>query len=214
MRKFFTRFIWIGLFLPLAMSAMIMSSMRSWILDRAFYEQIVNDDRVYDVLLNAELPNQFNQQIFGEANQLPVAALNSALRAVITPGYLRTQSTYIVNEMFDFIQGRDGKFDISMDLAPIKAVLTGEAGLHFANNLAAALPFCETHQTSVASAGTLPRCIGHNQSISGTAAQIVHALPAVLENTPDRLVLSNTLDLQTDLRSVDLFLRVTVRAQR
>ena len=212
MRKFFTRFIWIGLFLPLTLSAMLMSSMRPWILDRGFYEQIVNNDRVYDALLNAELPNQFNQQILGTADQLPVAALNSALRQVMTLDYLRTQSAHTVNEVFDFIQGRDSRIDISMDLAPIKAALSGEAGLRFAATLAAALPFCGNNQTSVAPGGTLLRCIGHNMSIAATAAQIAHALPAALANTPDRLVLSNTPDLQNDLSALNGFLDATVRS--
>ncbi len=212
MRKFFTRFIWIGLFLPLAMSAMIMSSMRPWILDRSFYEGVVNDDRVYDVLLNGELADQFNQQVLGTADQLPVAALNSALREVITPVYLRTQSAHIVNEIFDFIQGRDSKIDVSIDLTPIKTALTGAAGQRFANSLAAALPFCETNQTAVASGGSLPRCISQNQSIAATAAQIAHALPAALANTPDHLLLSDTLNLRSNLRLLDLFLAVTVRS--
>jgi len=76
MRKFFTLLICFGLFLPLTLSAMIMTSMRPWILDRSFYEGVVNDDRVYEVLLNGELANQLNRQVF--ADQLPVTALNTA----------------------------------------------------------------------------------------------------------------------------------------
>ncbi|MEP6984692.1 MAG: hypothetical protein ABI970_03785 [Chloroflexota bacterium] len=211
MRRFFTLLIWFGLFFPLALSAMIMSSMRPWILDRAFYEGVVNDDRVYDVLLNGELANQFNQQIFA-ADQLPVAALNSALGQLMTPNDLRTQSAYVVNELVDFIQGRASKFDISIDLASVKTALSGAAGQRFAATLAASLPFCQSDQTSIAPAGTLPRCISSHMSIAATAAQIAHALPAALTNAPDRLLLSNTLDLQTDLSSLDWFLGVTVRS--
>jgi len=191
---------------------MIMSSMRPWISDRGFYEGVVNDERVYDALLNGELANQFNRQVLSNANQLPLGALNGALREVMTLDYVRAQSGYIVNEMFDFIQGRDGKIDVSIDLKPIKVALSGAAGQRFANTLAAALPFCERDQMSVASGGTLPRCISNKLSIAGTAAQIAHALPAVLENTPDRIMLSNSLNLQTNLYLLDWFLDATVRS--
>ncbi len=212
MRKFFTRLTWLSLFLPLAMSAMIMSSMRPWILDHTFYEGVVNNDRVYDVLLNGELANQFNNQFFSPADQLPVTALNSALREVITANYLRTQSAKVVTNIFDFVQGRASKFDVSIDLTPIKTALTGAAGQRFANTLAAALPFCESDQTAVASGGNLPRCIAHNTSIAATAAQIAHALPAALANTPNSLALSSTFDLQNNLSALDWFLDVTVRS--
>ncbi len=212
MRKFFTRLIWIGLFLPLAMSAMLMSSMRPWILDHTFYEGVVNNDHVYDVLLNGELANQFNSQIFSAADEMPVTALNSALQEVITSDYLRTQSAYVVTEMVDFIQGRASKFDVSIDLTPIKTALNGEAGQRFANTLAAALPFCDSDQTAVTFGGTLPRCIGHNMSIAATAAKIAHALPAVLANSSDRLQLSNTFDLQSNLSALNGFLDATVRS--
>jgi hypothetical protein len=212
MRKFFTRLIWIALFLPLTLSAMTMSSMRPWILDRGFYEGVVNDDRVYVALLNGELANQLNQQVLSDANRLPPGALNSALREVITLDYLRAQSGYIVNEMFDFIQGRDSTIDVSIDLRPIKAALSGAAGQRFANTLAAALPFCESKQTSVAPDGTLPRCISNHMSIAATAAQIAHALPAALENAPDNLVLNNPLNLQRNLPVLDGFLDATVRS--
>ncbi len=212
MRKFLTVLIWLGLFFPLAVSAMMMSSMRPWILDRAFYEGVVNDGRVDDVLWNGELANQFNRQVFSAADQLPVAALNSALREVITPNALRTQSTYTVNAVLDFIQGRASTFDVSIDLTPIKTALIGAAGLRFANTLAAALPFCDSDQTAVAPAGTLPRCMSNNLSVAATAAQIAHALPVILENAPERMRLSSTLDLHTDLHTLDGFLEVTVRS--
>lgn len=212
MRKLITRLIWIGLFLPLTLSAMTMSSMRPWISDRSFYEGVVNNDHVYDLLLNGELANQLNRQVFNANNQLPVSALNTALREVLTPNYLRTQSGYVVNEMFDFIQGRDSQIDVSIDFKPLKAALTGAAGQRFSNALAAALPFCEVDQQPVASGGTLPRCISHKLTITATAAQIAHALPAALQNAPDRILLSSPLDLQRDLSVLDGFLEATVRS--
>jgi len=212
MRKFFTRLIWITLFLPLTFSAMTMSSMRSWILDHTFYEGVVNNDRVYDVLLNGELATQFNRQVLSTADQLPIEALNSALREVITSNYLRTQSMQLVNDIYDFIQGRDSQIGVSIDLKPIKVALTGAAGQRFANALAAALPFCDSDQTAVASGGTLFRCIDSHTSVAAASAQIAHALPSVLANAPDRIQLSDTLNLQQDLQPIDWFLNITVRS--
>jgi len=211
MRKFLALFIWMCVFFPLAVTAMTLTSIRPWILDRAFYERIVNDGRIYDALFAEALPNQFNRQVFGAAEQLPLGALNSALREVVTPDYLRTQSVNIVNEVFDFIEGRDGNFDVSMDFAPIKAALAGEGGQRFANTLAAALPTCTSDQKPVAPGGNLVRCIGDNMSIGAAAAQIVQALPTALENVPDRILLSNPVNLRQNWNWAEWFLGVTVR---
>jgi hypothetical protein len=211
MRKFLALFIWLCVFFPLAVAAMTLTSIRPWVLDRAFYERIVSDGRIYDAIFAEKLPNQFNRQVFGDAEQLPVDALNSALGEVITPDYLRAQSVSVVNEVFDFIEGRDWNFEVSMDLVPIKVSLAGEGGSRFANVLAAALPACTDGQKRVAPGGNLARCIGDNLSVEETAAQIVDALPRALENVPDRIALSNTVDLRQNWRTVDWFLGATVR---
>ncbi|MBI1278867.1 MAG: hypothetical protein GC179_12125 [Anaerolineaceae bacterium] len=212
MRKFFTRLIWITLFLPLTLSAMTMSSMRPWILDHSFYEGVVNDDRVYDTLLNDKLADAFNSQILSPVDQLPTEALNSALRSVMTLDYQHAQSMQLVNGIYDFIGGRDSQIDVSIDLKPIKATLSGSAIQRFANTLTATLPVCANGQTPIAVGGTLPRCINSDMTVAAATAQIAHALPTVLENAPNRLTLSDTLGLQQGLRLLDLFLVVTVRS--
>lgn len=211
MRKVLALFIWLCVFFPVSLTALTLTSIRPWVLDRSFYERIVNDDRIYDAMFAETVPNQFNRQVFGQAEQLPVGALNAALQKVVTPDYLRSQSVSIVNEVFDFIEGRDWNFEVSMDLTPIKASLAGEGGPRFAQALAAALPPCNVGQSRVAPGGNLARCIGDNLSVAETAEQIAHALPTALENMPDRIPLSNTVDLRQNWRSVDWFLGATVR---
>jgi hypothetical protein len=46
MRKFLALFICLCVFFPLAVAAMTLTSVRPWVLDRAFYERIVNDGRI------------------------------------------------------------------------------------------------------------------------------------------------------------------------
>ena len=154
MRKFLALFIWLCVFFPIALAALTLTSIRPWVLDRSFYERIVNDERIYDALFAENIPSQFNREVFGEAEQLPLGAVNSALREVITPDYLRTQSVNVVNEVFDFIEGRDSSFEVSMDLVPIKAALAGEDGQRFAHTLAAALPTCADGQKRVVPIGS------------------------------------------------------------
>jgi hypothetical protein len=211
MRKLIALFILACVFVPLAFTAMTLASIRPWILNRSFYERIVSDERLYDALFTGELPNQFNRKVFASADQLPVKALNIALREVITPEYLRTQSMNLIDQVFSFIEGRGGNFEISFDLKPVKAALAGAAGPRFAAALAAALPPCNAGEEQVAPGGRLARCVAANSSMAAVTDQIVLALPAALENTPDRLLFADPVDLRRNWPSVDWLLGATIR---
>jgi hypothetical protein len=181
----------IGVFLPVLFAAMTLLSLRPWLLERSFYQQIVSDERIYNALLTNEIPNEFNLQVLTTDDQLPLAALNAALPQVVSPDYLRTQAINIVDDTFDFIDGNGGRFEAALDFTPIKSALAGEAGVRFADALANALPTCSAGQSQVAPGGHLARCIAPNTTISETSAQIVEALPAALETMPDHLILNS-----------------------
>jgi|GEM_PF-6214568 len=209
MRKIFALLIGIFIFLPVAFTAMSLTSLRPWILDRGFYERLVSDERLYDGLFVGELPNVFNRNILPN-EQLPVAALNAGLREVITPEYMQAQSVAVVNQVFDFIDGREGEYVATLDIAPVKAALSGEARSRFANALAAALPACEAGQEAIAPTGTLMRCISADGSSSEAVGQITAALPTAVEAMPDRVDASET-NIRVDWRSVNWLVRFSVR---
>ena len=211
MRKLSALFIMIVVFFPLAFAAMTLTSIRPWILDRGFYERMVSDERLYEVMLTEDMPNRFNREMFTGVEQLPLDALSVALREVVTPDYLRTQSLNVIGDMFDYLEGRERNFELSLDITPIKAALAGEQGSRFASALAAALPTCGVGQQPIAPAGRLTRCIATEGSVNAAAAQITAALPAVLENTPDRIIVSTGVNLRMNWYDFDWLLGSSVR---
>lgn len=191
MRKLSALFILIVVFIPLTFAAMTLASIRPWILDRGFYEGVVNDEALYEAMLTDEMPRRFNRDTFTEVEQLPVEALGTALREVLTADYLQAQSLHVVDKVFDYFEGRERDFELSLDITPIKEALRGEGKTRFAAALAAALPACSAGQKPIAPGGRLSRCVADGDSIGVTAEQITAALPAVLEDTPDQIVLND-----------------------
>lgn len=211
MRKPFALLILSCVFFPLAIAAMTLTSLRPWVLDRNVYERIINDERLYDALLDGGLPNRFDQNMFPATDRLPLGALNIALREVVTVDYLRTQSLNVLSDAFDFIDGRSGNLEIGFDTTPIKAALTSPAGERFAQSLASALPACEVGQQAISPGGRLVRCIAADSSVSAAAEQIARALPAVLADMPDRIILNDPVRPGNDWGFMSWFQVGTVR---
>jgi hypothetical protein len=70
-------------YFPLAFATLTLASIRPWVLDRGFYERIVNDERLYEAALTDDLSNRINNEAFTTVEQLPVSALSNALREVV-----------------------------------------------------------------------------------------------------------------------------------
>ena len=191
MRKLSVFLILVIMFLPLAFTAITLASIRPWVLDGGFYERILNNERLYEAVLTDELPNRINNGAFTVVEQLPVSALSNALREVVTPDYLQTQALNVVDKVFDYIDGRERTFELSIDITPIKAALIGDERMAFAAALAAGLPLCDGGQQSIAPGGRLTRCIAAESSIETAAEQIAAALPAVLEAAPSHIVIND-----------------------
>ncbi|MBZ0304131.1 MAG: hypothetical protein K8J31_30630 [Anaerolineae bacterium] len=179
------------MYFPLAFTTLTLISIRPWVLDRGFYERIVNNERLYEAVLTDELPNRINNEMFTVVEQLPVSALSNALREVVTPDYLQAQALNVIDKVFDYIDGRERTFELSIDITPIKAALIGDERMAFAAALAAGLPLCDGGQQSIAPGGRLTRCITAESSIEAAAEQIAAALPAVLEAAPDHIVIND-----------------------
>jgi hypothetical protein len=191
-RKLIALLLVIFLIMPLAFATLTLFSINSWVLDRGFYVNLLDDPRLYEALLSQDLPLYLNARWFPhEINtDLPPAALDQALREVITPPYLHDQALRVVNQTFDTLEGNRAALDIDMDFAPIKAVLHGEGGLRFARVLATQLPACATGQAALAADSTLIRCRTANVSVEDATQQINLALPAFINKLPDQISLS------------------------
>ncbi|MBX3084664.1 MAG: hypothetical protein KF716_23720 [Anaerolineae bacterium] len=189
MRKLYALFVLIVVFFPLAIATMTMTAIRPWLLDRGFYERIVNNDHFYEAMWTEDLSNRFDEALFTNVEQLPLGALSLALREVVMPAYLRGQTLNVIDQVFNTIEGRAKDFTLTLDIAPLKTILIGEGRLPFAAALAAALPPCAVDQAPIAPNGNLVRCIAADSSVEAAAAQIADALPTVLKTTPDQLVI-------------------------
>jgi hypothetical protein len=207
LRKVIALLLVIFLVLPLIFTTLIMIAINSWVLDRNFYVNLLDSPNLYEALLSQDLPLYVNNRWFPREinSDLPPAALDKALREVMTPQYLRDQSVRVVNQAFDTLEGKREAFDISMDFAPVKAALRGDGGARFAQTLGAQLPACAAGQEPLIAGSTLIRCRASNVSTAEAAQQIVAALPAFIDQTPDRISLSReSLDLRTEWRPFNL----------
>ena len=209
MRKFLALLLIAFVVAPLIASMIALLSIDSWILDRDFYVNALSDQRLYEGLLDEELPNRMNQQAIREVDSLPSGALSAALRTVVTPDYMRDQAVTMTNELFDFFEGRAPAPQLSLDLQPIKQEIAGEGGPRFALALAENLPVCAASQEPVAPGGSVMRCRPEDVTVDEAAAQIEDALPRLLETAPNRIELGDPVNL----RGTEWFFGLSLRSQ-
>ncbi|HLF28593.1 MAG TPA: hypothetical protein VJG32_19840 [Anaerolineae bacterium] len=204
MRKLLAVFLIVVLVFPLLLATLSVISISSWVLDRNFYEDLLDDSRLYEGLLSEDLPNYFGRRVVREVDSVSAQALSSALREVLTPDYLRSQALRLVDDVFDFIEGRDSTLELYLDIAPIKDRLRGEDGPRFARALAAALPICAAGQESLVPEGSIIRCRPSDVSVEDAAGLITAALPTFLDEFPDRIQLDDgPIDLRREMRGAD-----------
>lgn len=205
MRKLVALFLIVILVFPMTLATLSVISVSTWVLDRSFYEDLLGDTRLYEVMLSEDLPNYFNRRFAREFDSdLPVAALGQALREVVTPEYLRDQATRIVDQTFDTLEGQSDTLDLYLDMLPIKAALRGDGGRRFAQALAAELSVCSAGQNEVVAEGTIMPCRPADTSVDEAAVLIADALPTYLDRVPDRLNLAREhLDLPRGLRGAN-----------
>jgi hypothetical protein len=173
---------------PLLFTALMTISVSTWVLDRGFYTAILDDEQLY------QLPDGSGDWWGGEVSGLQ--GMNSraamlAAREVLAPSWMRTQAVGIANQVFDYLQGRAGGFDLTIDLAPVKAALRGEPGKRFAQTLARELPVGGSTADFVVRARSLPRSRPSSVSVEKAAAVILAGLPAFIASIPDTARLSD-----------------------
>lgn len=189
-------FVFLFLFLPIAFATLLMLSVSSWVFDRGFYAQALDNPALYEALLSEEIPITLTANTPGQPQDLDAAyyrALGLGLREVVTVDYLRTQVTSAVDQFFNVFEGQDTQ--IVIDLTPVKAALRGEKAEAFARVMADNLPECAGTQQRINEATALPLCVPSTIARADMAAQITQAIPGFLEVTP------NQLDLINDIRA-------------
>ncbi|MCC7208122.1 MAG: hypothetical protein IT323_12510 [Anaerolineae bacterium] len=203
MRKFFAFMLILFVFAPIGLCALFAASVGTWALNPDFYRNLLNDERLYQALLEEQVPTYLSQARGSSFAGLPTAALGAGLQAVLTPEYLRDQAQALITNIFDALEGRAQTITPTVDIRPIKAALSGAGASAFASAYANNLPPCSA-KSPAAGSTPLPTCLPQGAAPAQLADQVAAALPGAVTNLPDEMVVGDTLRVDlTDVGSLD-----------
>jgi len=181
---------------PLLFVSFIAIAVSTWTLDRHFYLSLLDDERLFQVP-DAVSSASWSEAVIEGTGGLQWKSVGRAAGVVLTSEYLRGQAARVVNQVFDFFDGRSRRFDISIDTTPVKAALRGDAGRRFARLLAEDLPVGGSAADFKLRPGRLPVSRPANVSVDRAAAIIVAGLPSFVSAIPDTVRLSDDPWLRT-----------------
>ena len=176
--------------IPLFIGGLSAAAVATFALDRSWYAGLLSDERLLE-LPDAVSSATWTADVPGLAG-FPRSMSREALRELLPPAYLRDQALAVIDQLFTFLWGR-GPLDLTVDLAPVKAGLSGEGAKRFALTLAKGLP--ESSSSAAPARGTIPAARPKGWTVDQTARAIQTALPTVLERQPDRLRLGDIVPL-------------------
>jgi hypothetical protein len=176
--------------IPLFIGGLSTVAVATFVLDRSWYAGLLSDERLYD-LPEAVSGATWTTDVPGLAG-FPRSMSQEALRELLPPAYLRDQASAVVDQLFTYLWGR-GPLDLSLDLAPLKQNLSGDAAKRFALALAKGLP--EAAAATAPARGTIPAARPKGWTVDQAARFIEGSLPTVLARVPDRVRLGDTVPL-------------------
>jgi hypothetical protein len=201
MRKFIAIVLLIFPFLPLACGALSLLAVNSWILDRGFYTGVADDPRLYEALLDEDLPAFLMRETASSGEEFPAAALAAGLQTVVTSDYLRTEAVGFVTDFFDYIDGKTNTLNAAIDLTPVKAILASPDGrTSFSRAVADNLLPCASGQSAFPSNSKLPVCRPAGETADSMFEQIHKALPGIVETLPDTLPFTSASSSDLEIR--------------
>jgi hypothetical protein len=175
---------------PLLFAALVTLSLSTWTFDRGFYLGLLSDSRLYQ-LPDTVSGATWSSAIIEGTGGLEWKTVGRAAREVLTPEYLRGQTQRVVGQVFDAMDGRAQWLDVSVDVAPLKAALRGDAGKRFARLLAEDLPLGGRASDFRMTPGRLPVSRPPSVSVEQAAAAIRAGIPAFLSSIPDTIRVSD-----------------------
>ncbi len=143
MRRFLAAVFALALVFPLILTAQASISTISFALDRDFYIQALDSQPVYDVILSERTISQLVFERLPLPPEADTKPLENFLMDILTRDYLRDQLSGFINDLFDFLQGKTGQFQPSINIVPIKNTITQERTDEFMMALIASLPVCQ-----------------------------------------------------------------------
>jgi len=190
MRKFIGGIFALVLVLPLLLAAQASVSVITFALDRDFYIRAVDSQPVYDVILSERIISQLVFERFPLPPEADTRPLENFLQDTLTRDYLREQLSRVINDLFDFLQGRSDEFQPSINIAPVKNAITGERTDEFLRALVAALPVCQPGQTPGFNLEAGTACKPSGVPEDAIVAQLEGTVVPLLAFLPDEIRLS------------------------
>jgi hypothetical protein len=175
---------------PLFIGGLSSVAVATFVLDRSWYAGLLSDERLFD-LPDAASGATWQATVPGLSG-LPRTMSREALGELLPAAYLRDQASGVIDQLFTFLWGR-GPLDLSVDLAPLKSRLAGDAAKRFALALAKGMP--EATTATAPARGTIPAARPKGWSVEQTARNIEGVLPTVIAHMPDRLQLGEVVPL-------------------
>lgn len=199
MRKFIAIVLAIILVIPLLLATQALASVSSFIMDRQFYIDTLDNEQVYKTLISGTLIPAFLNNGLALPEGIDASKLASVFESVLDQDYFKSQVTSFVDNVFDYIQGKQETFTPIVDLVPLKTALAGEKQDEFLLALAQALPYCEPGQIPGISGSEFTACKPQGVSIEALAnGYLKPILPLTLAQIPDQVLLvENWEELQS-----------------
>ena len=190
MRKFVAILLAIFLVFPLLLSAQAVISVTTWVLDRQFYIDALDQPQIYTTFTSGPLINKLLRDQIGLPPEADISELESVLKGALTPDYMRDEVSKLINALFDYLQGKTNTFAPVLDAVPLKTALGGSQQNAFLNALVAALPTCAPGQTPGFGGEGQTACKPVGISDDLLVEQVLKpALPNILSAVPDEIPL-------------------------
>jgi hypothetical protein len=196
---------------PLLFASFVAISLGTWTLDRRLYLSLLDDKRLFQ-LPDAVSSASWSTTAIDGIGGLPWKSVGRAAAEILTPEYLQSQASRVLNQAFDTFDGRSRRFAFTVDTAPVKAALRSDAGRRFARMLAEDLPAGGGIADFKVVPGRLPVARPAALSVDQAASIIQSGLPVFVSNTPDALRLGD--DPQFNMNSGSWGERPEIRLYR
>jgi hypothetical protein len=138
-RKFLANAMYLFFGLPLALSALMLISVRPWALDRETYKRFVLDDRLYAALKAPEIAREAPATITIRGGDFSGPALVAAAQKNLPVDAIKKTGEGAIDAAMDAAVGVGGARAVAIDLKPLKAALKA-ASPAAARDYVAALP--------------------------------------------------------------------------
>ncbi|MCJ7519350.1 MAG: hypothetical protein MUO42_06730 [Anaerolineaceae bacterium] len=195
MRKFLAFLLTLALVFPLILAAQTLVSINSFILDRNFYIQTMDNDQVYESLLSNGMLSATIEKYLTLPPDADLAKVEEIIKSVITHDYIKDQTGIFINGLFDYLQGKTDNFTPVVNLVPVKAALAGEKQNDLLAAIAAILPVCEPGQIPGIDIGNQKACkpagISDDVLVENYLKSI---LPFALAQVPDEVPIGEKWD--------------------